>query len=49
MGAETISSTGLAERIWKSTWGTHPQRGRINKLKMNLALGPHNLKLFSTV
>jgi len=47
MGVETGSSTGLAERISKATWGSQPQKSRIKKLNTNysVAFNPHNLKL----
>jgi len=35
MEVETNSSTGLAEKISKTTWGSQPQKGRIKKLKTN--------------
>jgi len=35
MGAETNSSTGLAEKISKATWGSQPQKSRIKKIDMN--------------
>jgi len=47
MGVETSSSTGLAERISKATWGFQPQKSRIKKLNTNcsMAFNPNNLKL----
>ena len=35
MGVEINSSTGLAERISKATWGSQPQKRRIKKLNTN--------------
>jgi len=35
MGVETNSSTGLAEKISKTTWGSQPHKGRIKKVNMN--------------
>ena len=32
---ETNSSTGLAEIIWKATWGSQPQKSTIKKLNTN--------------
>jgi len=47
MGVEINSSTGLAERISKATWGSQPQKRRIKKLiSRTMTFNPHNLNFF---
>jgi len=49
MGVETNSSTGLAEKISKATWGLNLRKVESRSLTRAMAFNPHNLKLFLTI
>ena len=46
MEVETNSSTELAERISKATWGLSLRKVESRSLTRPIAVNPHNLKFF---